>query len=227
MGERILQLAQFLVLARLRLEGIKLVELVAQIFLVALPLRKVILRLAKLAARLGDAGIESAVLREEFGVVGKGIDDAQLEGGILEEEVAVLRMDVKQAGGNLPQDSDVDRRVVDEGATLAVGSHLTAKDALGGLVVQFVFLEDGLHVVAFDVEDALHGTLGSAGHDAARFGPLSHEQTEGAKDDGLAGARLAGHDGETRLQVDVEGLDEDVVIDGQVGEHCIELRVKS
>ena len=152
-------------------------------------------------------------------MVGNGVDDAQLEGGIFEQQIAMLRVNIQQSKGNLPEDSNIDRTVVDEGAALAVCCDLAAQDAFCRFVIQFVLLEDWLHVIALDAENTLNGTFRSSGHDARCVSSLSHEQTQGAEDDGLTRACLASHDAEPGLQVDVECLDEDVIIDGQMLEH--------
>ena len=100
-----LQLPQFLVFARLGFELVELVELEAEVILIALPLCQVLLRLFEPATCLGDADIKSAILPKQFGMVGYGIDDAQLEGGILEQQIAMLRVNIQQSKGNLPEDS--------------------------------------------------------------------------------------------------------------------------
>ena len=101
MGKRTLQLLKFLIFIRLRLELVQLLELKAEVVLVALPLCKVLLQFLELTLCLDDLCITLTILGEQVLMTGYGIDDAELEGRILEQKVAMLGMNIEQTKGNL------------------------------------------------------------------------------------------------------------------------------
>ena len=105
----------------------------------------------------------------------------------------MLRVNVKQAKGNLTKNSNAHRRIIHEGTTLAICRDFPTQDAFRRLIIKFVFLEECLHIVAFYVEEAFDGALGSTRHDASCVGSLAHKQAESTKDNGLAGSRFACH----------------------------------
>ena len=100
MGKRTLQLLKFFIFTQLRLELVQLLELKAEVVLVALPLCKVLLQFLELTLCLDDLCITLTILGEQVLMTGYGVDDAELEGRILEQEVAMLGMNIEQAKGN-------------------------------------------------------------------------------------------------------------------------------
>ena len=98
------------------------------------------------------------------------------------------------------------RSVVDEGTALAGGCKLTAHDACAFIVVDIVQAEEVSESVAAKVELGLYHALFCSLLDGLRVSALSKQQANGSEDDALAGSRLAGNDGESRVKLKVEGI---------------------
>ena len=152
-------------------------------------------------------------------VVGEGIDDGELEGILPEQEVLMLRMDVDEVAAELAQQGQLHGRVVDEGTALACGVDLASDDGGAGVVLEVVLGKEGFEVIGGDVELCLDDALAGTAAHGLGVGSLAEDETEGAHDDGLAGACLAGDDGEALARVELEMIDEGVVLDSQELKH--------
>ena len=69
------------------------------------------------------------------------------------------------------------------------------------------------------VEDGLDDGLGAGLPDQPILGPLAHEQSQRASEQGLAGAGLAGQHVEARLEFEHRVLDEHEVADAERDQH--------
>ncbi len=106
-----------------------------------------------------------------------GVEHVEVRGRIEQHLVLVLSVQIDERPGELAQRAARDERAVDEGAAASLGRHFPADDdlaAVGGV-------EHG-----FD-----RGGLLAGAHELGR-GAAADEQADGAEEDRLAGAGLAG-----------------------------------
>ena len=127
-------------------------------------------------------------------------------------------MDQGQFGGELAEDGDGGRLVVDEDAALAGGENLAAQDDLVAVGVDAVLFEDGFGVVR-GLEDAGYDGLVGAVADQFDGGFAAHEQGQRIDQDGFARAGFAGEQVEAGAEGGDGVIDDGVVFSAQFDEH--------
>ena len=75
------------------------------------------------------------------------INHIELEVLLAQEQVLMLAVDVDKAFAQVLHLLEGDRAVVDEGTALAIGSHLTAHDAILLIVVEVMFFKESLEMI--------------------------------------------------------------------------------
>ena len=133
--------------------------------------------------------------------------------------IGMLAMDLGHLAGDLAQQIEADRLVIDEGPARAV-RHLDAADDQFRIGVDPLLFEDG--------EGRMAGRRVEGGGDDALVGARAHQlaiaaraerKPEGIEQDRFARARLAGEHGHAVLESDVEFFDEDDVANRKRGQH--------
>ena len=125
----------------------------------------------------------------------------------------MLRVDIDELFAQLAHQLLRNGHVVDEGARLARAGQFAADDGVVGVEVEVVFLEEWRKVVAAEVEMSLYRTLHRPPVVALRtldqfaVGPVAQQ------DNGLARSRLARDDGEARVEVDVQLVNQREILD--------------
>ena len=196
--------------------------------LVVLKLEEIAVLLARLDLLLKtpQALLGLAIARESLGegcpilaVVGDDIDDVQLEVVLLEKQVLMLRVDIDELFAQLAHQLLRNGHVVDEGARLARAGQFATDDGVVGVEVEVVLLEERRKVVAAEVEMSLYRTLHRPSVVALRpldqftVGPVAQQEANGPEDNGLARSRLARDDGEARVEVDVQLVNQREILD--------------
>lgn len=127
-------------------------------------------------------------------VGGEDVDNTQLEVLLVEQQVLVLGVHVNEFLSQLFEHAELYGGVVDECAALARGEQFAAHDAVVGVVLDVIVVEEGVHAVACQVEVGFDHALVGSLHDGLRVGPLTQQQGDGSEDDAFSGARLSGDD---------------------------------
>ena len=157
--------------------------------------------------------IEALIAGQLAVVGGEYVGDAHLEVLLVEQQVLVLRVYVDEFLAQLLEQCQGRGGVVDEGSALAGGGELAAHDAVIGVVLDVVVAEEGLQLVAREVEVGLDDALVGSLLERLGVGSLAQQQPDGSQDDALARSRLAGDDGESWMQLDVEDVDKRKILD--------------
>ena len=149
----------------------------------------------------------------------KGVEQFAMGGSVDQSAFVVLSVDLDKRAADVAHQRDAGRLIVDEDAGAAVGGLHAAQDDVA-VVVQRVFGEDGARgMVLRHVEDSRHLALGRAVADQGGIAARAERQRQGIKQDGFAGAGLAGEDREAGRKIDVQPLDQDDIADRQAGQH--------
>ena len=177
----------------------------------------------------GAVGLAVAVELLLVGAV--AVEEAELVGGREEVGVLVLGVEVDKVATELAELGEGGAAAVDVAAGGAGGEDLAANDdglGVGGIggVVAGVAQAGGVEPGADFLGGGLAGAVGGldagavgAGAEDVGGGALAEEELEGAKEDALAGAGLAGDGGEAGSELDLEALDDGVVLDAQGFDH--------
>ena len=140
-------------------------------------------------------------------------------GSVDQSALVVLAVDLDKRAADVAHQRDAGGLVVDEDAGAAVGGLHAAQDDVA-VVVERVFGEDGARrMVLRHVEDGRHLALSRAVADQRGIAARAERQRQGIKQDGFAGAGLAGQDREAGRKIDVQPLDQDDIADRQAGQH--------
>ena len=116
----------------------------------------------------------------------------------------VLAVQIDQDAGQLAERRAGGERAVDEGAAAALRRDLAPQD----------------HFPAVRrVEDGLDRRRVLPGPDEVGRGAAADQQPDGADEDGLAGAGLAGQDVQAGLELELEAVDDGQIADGEEAEH--------
>ena len=171
-----------------------------------------------LLAQLLKTALRRAILCKRRTIVGKllavarnDIHNVQLEVFLAEQQVLMLAVHIDELFAKLAHKGERHRRVVDEGATLAVGVHLATQQTLLRLVVEVVVLEEVFqHVGVVDtkVECGFYDALVATALHLLRIGAVAKQQSDGADDDTLACAGFASNDGEAGVERHLKMVDE-------------------
>ena len=121
-------------------------------------------------------------------------------------------MDINQASAQLLEDGQRYRRIVHESPRLAGGIQLTPQNAALRIVLQVFAKEKGLQAILRDIKHGLDHTLLRPLLDALAIGPLPQHKGERTEDNGFSGSCLARNDRESRIEADVETVDQDKVL---------------
>ena len=201
-------LFEFFLLAGLQLRFLEFATLKPEIFFA-------FATVGELGFEFPQMGLCSLILAEDLAIVGKlrgvlgdEVYRAELKVFLAQEQVLVLTVDVDEPLAQLFEHAQSYGHVVDEGAALARGVDFAAEDAVGGVVVDVVTLEEVGQVVSLDIEVGLDGAFLRAVLDGFHVGALPHHQAQSSKDDALSGSGLAGDDGESGLEGNIEFVDE-------------------
>jgi hypothetical protein len=140
-------------------------------------------------------------------------------GGIDQSAVVVLAVDLDQPGGDGLHQPRADRLIVDEGACPAVGVLHPPQDQFR-IIDDFILAQgDAGRMVLGELQDR---------DDLAALAAIAHErgipasaqrEPKSIQQDRLAGARLAGQRGQTRIEAKIELIDQHNVADGQRAQH--------
>ena len=121
-------------------------------------------------------------------------------------------------GAELAEPPDGDEDAVDEGLARALVGDRALDEELAVLRLGQAGQVDGL---AGDVEDGLDEGLALARPDEVGGTLVAQDEADGVDDDGLAGAGLAGQDGEAGVEMDLEVLDRRQIPDAQELDHVV------
>ena len=212
MFQRPLFLFQFLFFPFLQVGFLQLAELERQVVLLILVSVSLLPGFLQLFLRVPVVCKELSVAFPVRLVLCQQVQYLQLEILLGQQQVLVLGVDVDELFAQCLQLCQSHRRVVDEGAALARSRQFAAYDTLPAIVIHVHLFEERLHGIAGHVEGSLDdATLRSLPYGLA-VSPLSQEQSDGSQQDGLSRSRLAGDDGESILEVNVQRFDECVVL---------------
>ncbi len=150
----------------------------------------------------------------------EGIEQAAVGGDVDQRAVGMLAVDLGQRTGDLAQQVEAHRLVVDGGAARAVGI-LDAADDEFALGIDALLLQDGEGRVRCAAARRPPSPR------RARHRPAPGEespagaqrQSQRIEQDGFARTRFAGEHGEALVERDVELLDQDDVANGKSGQH--------
>ena len=142
-----------------------------------------------------------AILRQP----GERIEQIEVRSRIEQHLVLVLAMEIDQVGGQLTQRRGRDQGAVEEGAAATALNRHVAPDHQFRTTGVF---EDGLY----------RGLLLPRPHEIRRR-PAADEQSDGADEDRLARAGLAGEHVQARLELDFQAVDHGQIADGDESEH--------
>ncbi len=133
----------------------------------------------------------------------------------------MLAVHLDQQGADLAQCRHPGGLIVDIGAAAAVGRHDAAQDQLFArrdLEAAFGQQGDQRLIIRRGEDGRGRGLLGAVPHQSG-VGTRAQRQAQRVEDDGLARPRLAGQHGQTVLDLQVKGVDEDDVADREGGQH--------
>ena len=139
------------------------------------------------------------------------VHNVQLEVLLAEQQVLMLAVHVDELLAELAHKGECHRRIVDEGATLAISVHLATQQTLLRLVVEVVLFEEAFqHVGVVDtkVKRCLNDALVATTLHLLRIGAVAKQQSYGTDDDALSGTGFASNDGETRVELHLKMVDE-------------------
>ena len=136
--------------------------------------------------------------------VGVAIEQIEMGRRIEQRLMLVLAMDVQQPRADGPEGRGRDEPIVDEGPAPAPCRHLAAQHAFAAVGV----LRHRLH----------HRPLRAGPHQARRC-PRPPQQAQGAHQDRLAGAGLAGQDREAGVQLELQAIDDRQVSNAEKADH--------
>ncbi len=138
---------------------------------------------------------------------------------INERPVVVLAVNLDELAADAPERLRRDALVVDEGPAAAVGQlHAPQDEAAAGLDALRLRSGDRRVVRPKLERRADLAKLGAMAHEA-RLSLSSERQRKSVQQDGFAGARLAGQNGQPAVKLEVELVDQDNVADGEVYQH--------
>ena len=127
-------------------------------------------------------------------------------------------MDQGQLRGELAENGDGGRLIVDEDAALAGREDFAAQDDFAAAGVDAVFFEDGLGVVRRFKNTGDDGLVSAVAHHFDR-GFAAHQQSQRIDEDGFARAGFAGEQVEPRAERGDGVIDDGVVFSAQFDEH--------
>ena len=148
-----------------------------------------------------ERGGDALALRRQSGEL---VEQIEMRGGIEQHLVLVLPVQIDERAGGLAQRRARDERAVDEGAAASLRRDLAADDHLAAVRL---------------LEHRLDGGGLFAGPDELGAGAAADEQADGADEDGLAGAGLAGEDVEAGREFELESIDDGEVGDAEEPDH--------
>ena len=152
-------------------------------------------------------------------VTAEGIEQAAVCGDVDQRTVGMLAMNLGQRAGDLTQQVQAHRLVVDGRAARTVGV-LDAADYKFVVRINTLLLED--------CESRMRTRERKGRGDHATLRPCPHQrtvatgakrQTQRVKQDRLAGTGFTGEHGQPRVESDIELLDQDDVTNGESGQH--------
>ncbi len=129
-----------------------------------------------------------------------------------------LRVDQGEFGGELLEDGDGGRLIVDEDAAFATRENLAAEDDVGAFRVDAVFFENGFGAGG-GLEDACNNGLLRAVADNFRRGFATHKERERIYQYRFAGAGFSGEEVEARAELGDGVIDDGVIFSAQFDEH--------
>ncbi|MNT47886.1 hypothetical protein D3C72_1846360 [compost metagenome] len=152
-----------------------------------------------------------------------GVEQQPLRIGAQQQLVGVLSVDVDQLVPHFAQLCQRGRGAVDKSLAAAAGIDRTPQQHRAGAIVGIVGIELALGQPGVERRVGREGGADAGAgrafaHDAG-VGPLAQHQGQGVDQDRLAGAGLAGEDGEARGEIQVERIDDDEIADGQAAQH--------
>ena len=136
--------------------------------------------------------------------------------------IVMLAVELDQRRGDIAQQRDPDRLVVDEGLAAPVGLERAPDDQrLAGLEFDIGFVERGVHRwrEQGEFEGGGHARLVFSGTHQPAVGAVAEHQPERVEQDRLARPGFAGEHAEPAAKIEVECLDQHDIADGQAGEH--------
>ena len=152
------------------------------------------------------------------GEAAEAVEEGALLGLVEAGRALALRVDQGQLRGELPEDGDGGRLVVDEDAALAGGENFAAEDDFVAAGVDAVFFEDGFGVGRGLKDTGDDGLVGAVADNFGR-GFAAHQQGQRIDEDGFARAGFAGEQVETRAEGGDGVIDDGVVFSAQFDEH--------
>jgi hypothetical protein len=157
--------------------------------------------------------------------VGESVEHGELVHGFEEPLVFVLAMHVDEVIAEALQEADRHRRVVDEGTVSASPRELAAHEDLPIVGSESRLLENGESTaVAVVFEASLHGGRIRPGADDVGLGARPAQEEESVDQQGLAGARFAREDVQSRNEGDGDRVDDREISDAQLPQHQPMLR---
>ena len=170
-----------------------------------------------LLAQLGKAVLRRTQLGKRRTIVGKlltiarnDVHNVQLKVFLAEQQVLMLAVHVDELLAELAHKGECHRRIVDEGATLAISVHLATQQTLLRLVVEVVLFEEAFqHVGVVDtkVKRCLNDALVATTLHLLRIGAVAKQQSYGTDNDTLSGTGFARNDGEARVEHHLKMVD--------------------
>ena len=211
-------LLQFLLLAGLQSGLFELVVLELMVVELSPGRACGFLHLVELPGQRGGFVVQCPIAIQQRLTPGNQVDQLQLELLSRQLEVLVLRMDVDEAQRQLPQQSQVNGRIVDKGARLARGQDFAPKYG-NGIVIEVVFGEKGFQPKAFHLESPFHNAFPVRMAQAPRIGTGTQDQRQRTQNDRLSGTGLTRNDVQSGLKADRQLVNQGIVGNGQSGKH--------
>jgi len=173
-------------------------------------------QLPELLARAGDRRVGRGAGGDARGllVAGATVEDLELCRGQHQPPVLVLAVEAEHRPRQLAQLADRDRTPAEIGARAPVGADPPRQHQLGRVGREMLVLES-----LRQLEDPLDVGLGRARPHDPGARTAAEQQVEGARQHGLAGARLARDHVEAGSELEARVLDQQQVLDGQLVKH--------
>ena len=211
MGQHVRLVLQLFLLARCQTGIFQLLELEAYVVLIGFAAFGRFYQFVEFLLRLFPRAIDDLIILQQVIVVRQEVEHIKLETFLVQQQILMLRVHVYQAFTQLFHLRQGYRTVIDKCPALSRSGKLASEDALI-IILQLLFLEEGLYMISRNVEMRLDDALRRSLADRLYVGPLTQQQADSPQNDGLSGSRLAGNDRKTLFKTNVKLLYQRIIL---------------
>ncbi len=223
-GEPVALFSQFLVFAFLQPGGFDLLGLEGEHFGAARRVRLRGAQAGEFAAQVNQRVVGFAVIRQQGGHVRETVEQSQVGARVEQGQVFALAVDVHERRAHLPKQGQAHGPAIESGNGTSLAADFARQRHVVGVIFQVLAFQDFIHRHlrgAVEGERPLDEGRLRLGADDGRVGAAADEHDHRVEDDGFARAGLAGQDGESRAEFQVEAVNDGEVLDAEFGEHII------